>query len=449
MAIESPIEQLRNHLFRTLGLATLPLVAIGCGGRQVSDDEAADGEMTIDDADDQGDGSEDDNEDEGSGSGSSSTSSSTSTTTGDSDTDTETDVDEDPDCEVTYHSLGELEEFPDCALPLYSPLECANIFDLACTPAVDGQTCEEQCPAGICDECVRNPQVADNFGTCGSYLIEGKCCSVIGHEYDCGGGFEGRPFVVAGTQRLAAIEPSIEPSNGASIQAEALPEWLRRHLADHWSRVAAAEHASVASFAQFALRLLALGVPPTLIRDSFAAAGDEVRHAEVALALAARFAGRPLRFGALDVRGAAQQPEDLESLVLACVREGCIGETLASLELATAAASCTDPELAASLQRIADDEARHAGLAWRFVQWALARDPDLRPKVAALFDSLLHPVEIESIDQPQSLDRGARRMLRDHGCLPEDDRRRVEREGLRELLRPCATALLTSTEART
>jgi hypothetical protein len=216
-----------------------------------------------------------------------------------------------------------------------------------------------------------------------------------------------------------------------------LADPLGRHLAEHWARVAAAEHASVASFAQFVLRLLALGVPPELIRDGFAAAGDEVRHAEAALALASHHAGRSLRFGPLDVRGAARHPEDLESLVTACVREGCIGETLAALELATAADCCDDPQLAALLRSIADDEARHAALAWRFVQWALARDPGLRSTVASLFASWQ-----PSSSPPPSLEPTERDHLRRHGCLDPETRRRVEHEGLRQLLRPCANALL-------
>jgi hypothetical protein len=259
---------------------------------------------------------------------------------------------------------------------------------------------------------------------------------VIGHDEDCGSGFEGRPFIVEGSARLTSIEASRDSS-----PALELPEPLRRHLADHWTQVAAAEHASVASFARFAARLLALGAPPALIRDSFAAADDEVRHAQITLALASSYAGRALRFGSLDVRGALEPAEDLESLVLACVREGCIGETLAALELATAAASCTDARLAASLRSIADDEARHAGLAWRFVQWALGRDPGLRPKVASLFASWSPADRGEA----EPLNPSSRRLLRRAGCLPEDERRQVEREGLRELLRPCANALLGAT----
>jgi hypothetical protein len=419
MAYPSSLEHLRNHLWTSLGLA-LPAVVLACSDRQMAGDEVADDDTeTVDDSED---GSSSD-----SSSGNSTTATSTSTST--------SETGEPDGCSITFHSEGVL-EFPDCTLPVEDEFRCPTEFYLACAPALD-ETCESQCPNdGVCEECTDQPLVNAGIGSCGPYLIDGQCCAIIGLATDCWsdeGEVEGRPFVVEGTLRLPAIELDPEPS-----------DLLRRHLAEHWARVAAAEHASVASFAQFALHLLALGVPPELIRDAFAAAGDEVRHAEAALAIASRHAGRSLRFGPLDVRGAAQHPEDLESLVTACVREGCIGETLAALELATAADCCDDPQLAALLRSISNDEARHAALAWRFVQWALARDPGLRPKVASLFASWQ-----PSSSPPSSLDRATRDQLRRHGCLDPATRRRVEHEGLRQLLRPCANALLASaSEAR-
>jgi hypothetical protein len=83
----SPIEQLRKHLWITLGLAALPVVTIGCGGRQTSGTDEAVGDGI--DTDDQDDASGDEAEEaEGSGSGSTSTSTSSTSSTSESDTDT-------------------------------------------------------------------------------------------------------------------------------------------------------------------------------------------------------------------------------------------------------------------------------------------------------------------------------------------------------------------------
>lgn len=79
---------------------------------------------------------------------------------------------------------------------------------------------------------------------------------------------------------------------------------------------------------------------------------------------------------------------DLTSLAIATAREGCIGETLSALELAIQAdelasvlendlldkSSTTDRILLKNKWKIAMDEARHASLAWRTIQWVCQTD---------------------------------------------------------------------------
>lgn len=204
--------------------------------------------------------------------------------------------------------------------------------------------------------------------------------------------------------------------------------------------MARAEHASIASFARFCLDLVRVGAPPELVRDAWAAAADEVRHAELARELAARYGGEELRFGALEVSGAVDRGpgEPLERMVLACIEEGCVGETLAALRLREAAERCASPALAAALRGVADDEARHAGLAWRFVQWALRQRPGLAAVIAAGFE--------RSAPRPGP---GARTSsdaseLAAHGVLEASARVELERAAVEELLRPCARALLSN-----
>src|SRR5271170_8127653 len=62
---------------------------------------------------------------------------------------------------------------------------------------------------------------------------------------------------------------------------------------------------------------------------------------------------------------------DVKSVVATTFAEGCIGETVAALEATEALAEGEgrDPALAAVLTMIAEDEARHAELAWRSVAW--------------------------------------------------------------------------------
>jgi hypothetical protein len=136
------------------------------------------------------------------------------------------------------------------------------------------------------------------------------------------------------------------------------------------------EHASVAAFARFTLELLALGAPAGLVEASNRAADDELAHAEICFALASRFSGAPLGPGPLDIRGALTTPT-LEGVLESVVREGCVGETAAALVAAEGVAHADDPEVSRALERIAEDETRHAVLAWRFVRWALTRDAKL------------------------------------------------------------------------
>ncbi|MBK7402523.1 MAG: hypothetical protein IPJ34_41410 [Myxococcales bacterium] len=64
--------------------------------------------------------------------------------------------------------------------------------------------------------------------------------------------------------------------------------------------------------------------------------------------------------------------------------DGCVGETLGSLQLAAAASACTHPALARVLAEIAEDEARHAELAFRIVAFLLRAHPDLVDELRAL-----------------------------------------------------------------
>jgi hypothetical protein len=457
VASRSPIERLKHHLLASLGVS--PALLLGaCSGEPPSADEAGvttnpSSGSTIDDGNDDAEGTSD------GGSGvppnpttSTSTGTPTSADSGDGDPDSgdgdpgdgdgdpdKLDVAQEPDlpplgdCTVTLTDASALDEHPECPIVLDDGV-CWSSLYWGCTELEPGQTCARACVDGNCiadwTNCAGDTVYEIPSEFCGPYEIDGQCCTLAKIYEGCGS--DGRPFVIAGVARQARLHANTSNRE----RSPALSEALRERLAAHWAAVARAEHASIASFAQFGARLLALGAPPTLVRAALAAADDEVRHAELALARASQYAQTALEFGALDTSGAGNPRESLADTVLACVREGCIGETLAALELETLADACDDPELAASLRAIADDEARHAALAWQFVQWALAREPGLAKRVAALFESLAGPEA-----QPEPLDAHERELLRAHGCLPADERRQLERAGLRELVQPCAHAL--------
>jgi hypothetical protein len=149
-------------------------------------------------------------------------------------------------------------------------------------------------------------------------------------------------------------------------------------LADAWTEIGLKEHASIAAFARFTLQLMSLGAPCELVERSTAAMAEETTHAKLAFALASTYRGQNVGPGTLDIEKALDA-SSLRDIVLGTLREGCIGETIAALEAAEALEHATDPAVRATLQRITEDETKHAVLAWRFVRWAMDRaGPALR-----------------------------------------------------------------------
>ncbi len=149
----------------------------------------------------------------------------------------------------------------------------------------------------------------------------------------------------------------------------------RAALAAHWEREAAFEHASVGAFARASLSLLAVGAPPELLAATHAAAADEVEHARLAYALASAYGGSGRGPGPLAVGGAVETPS-IARLAVETFVDGCAGEATAALALREGAAASEDLEVRAILTRIAEDEERHAELAFRTVAWALGTGGD-------------------------------------------------------------------------
>lgn len=249
----------------------------------------------------------------------------------------------------------------------------------------------------------------------------------------------GRPFLVAGTARTAEV--TTRGDWLADCQLPDLgglgPEALCA-LGEAWQRAAAMEHASVAAFARFALELMSLGAPAELIDESTRAMSDESLHAKLCFSLASAYLGTKRGPGPLETQDSLLG-RDLRAIVLTAVREGCVGETLAALEAVEALEHATDPAVRRVLERISADEMRHAGLAWRFVRWALDQqtEPSLEQAVRAEFNAAL--AESDSL-RPAPVEPAAASLLA-HGILPVAQRRELRRQVLRDLVTPCFDAL--------
>jgi hypothetical protein len=199
----------------------------------------------------------------------------------------------------------------------------------------------------------------------------------------------GRPFLVAGHPVTAETRAGGESGSwrvDLAPRVDGLTAEVRAALAEAWLRDALAEHASIASFARSALELMALGAPASLIEATHRAALDETRHAKMCFSLASAYAGRDLGPGLFPFGGSMEISSDAARVVARVAVEGCIGETLAAVQASEQLAAASDPAVRAVLRVIADDEARHAELAWRIVAWALrGGDAAVRDAVADAF----------------------------------------------------------------
>lgn len=128
------------------------------------------------------------------------------------------------------------------------------------------------------------------------------------------------------------------------------------------------EAASVPAFERLADELRSHGAPEELQAAARRAAADERRHAAGMTAAARRYGARPPAFVVDPPR-----PRSLAALARENAVEGCVRETWAALLAAYQAMSAEDPAFRALMAEVAEDERRHAELAWAIDAWARTR----------------------------------------------------------------------------
>ncbi|MDX2014065.1 MAG: ferritin-like domain-containing protein [Myxococcaceae bacterium] len=142
-------------------------------------------------------------------------------------------------------------------------------------------------------------------------------------------------------------------------------------LGRHFASAAHLEAASVDAFLRLRQELVLHGAPTELRGAAVLAALEEVRHAQVTSALAARFGA--------EVVAPRVEPRPLRGLfevALDNAVEGCVRETYGALVAHHQAACAADPETREVMARIAEDETRHAELSWAIAAWAEPRLTD-------------------------------------------------------------------------
>ena len=193
----------------------------------------------------------------------------------------------------------------------------------------------------------------------------------------------GRPLRDSGEVILPALSPCVWGGwSEARIDAPLI-------VAQRYRAMAVVEASSIAAFDALHADMVRCNAPAELLRDTLHARDDEIVHAASALTIAERIDGMQVEVAALPARA----PVTIATLVREAVLDGCFGESVGAIEASECANACTIPEIAAHHARVAEDEARHAELAFRWVAWLVQRHtgeaiPALRRALADLSESV-------------------------------------------------------------
>ena len=323
-----------------------------------------------------------------------------------------------------------------CACDGVTPGRCTNagcVTDADCGPgslcAPVSTTCGPnafQCTS-VQDECITSED-----------CDLGACVFQSGHRI-CENAVCGRPFLIADAARIAELETRSDWLDAAlTPELRDLNPIQRAQLAAHWARLGQMEHASIAAFARFNLQLLSLGAPSDLIEACNRALTDETAHARMCFTLASAYGATAIGPAPLNIERCF---EDVSLIAIAklVLREGCLGETVASLEAVAAAEIAGDPAVTQALTRIARDELSHAELAFKFLRWALAQSSaEGRHELACEAAQQLADFESDARngERSRSDDR-----LALHGMLGSDALRSIHLAAARDVARPLLAAL--------
>lgn len=290
--------------------------------------------------------------------------------------------------------------------------------------------------ASSCCNAALGPGEPSGDGLCCYQSCEGVCCGralVLGD----------RALVAEAEQRNDWLVTDATLTGLPYAPRPSLTEAERGRLVELWQADALMEHASIASFARFSLQLLALGAPAQLVRDAQAAGLDEVGHAEHAFSIASRLAGRAIGPGKLSELDTPLDT-DLASVARATLVEGCIGETLAAIIAQEQAHKAGDTTARQALLGVAEDETRHAELAFRCVAWALSQGgPELRAALRSTVEQTL-----ARLPEPSSTAEVSTPALHYYGRLTADEQRKLYRHACDQILRPAFAALFASKPER-
>ena len=182
---------------------------------------------------------------------------------------------------------------------------------------------------------------------------------------------EGRPLIFEGVAQAASISLGKAWSKGPLAESSLLTLKQRQVLSTFWLKTAQMEHASVASFHQFALDLMRFGASPELLIRTNKAILDEVAHAKAAFAITEGLLGQPVSPSEFHMN--IQPTVNVSDFATKVALEGAINETIAVVLASLQRAKCTDFAIQQFLSDVIREEAEHAELAWDTLRWLVTK----------------------------------------------------------------------------
>lgn len=221
---------------------------------------------------------------------------------------------------------------------------------------------------------------------------------------------------------------------------------LRRAVGETWQRRAHEELKAAMGFTLLTQKLLEAGAPAEAITRVSRAVQDEVRHAEVCRALAARYLGAEVPWpDAVPIEVPPERGDKRALALLHGVTLGCVNETIAAVFIEQSLAATTSPSARATLGVILADEVEHGRAGWVYLA-SMIGDRDLVAAVQREMASIVRKVTACWFDDVRiTLPEGAP----EHGLPSNDDTHRSVVMALRDVVLPGFVELgLDTTAAR-
>jgi hypothetical protein len=188
----------------------------------------------------------------------------------------------------------------------------------------------------------------------------------------------GRPLRIRGRLVHPGLTEGADWASHEKPDTSGLDRATAKALEALWLHDAQKEHASVPAFSRLSWQLIGVGAPPALVIAVHQAALEEIDHACKCFALAGAFGGQTsttlpmpeLLVSPLGLSGDAYVHLARESL-----SDGCVLEDFNAEVAGACAAACTESVTKAVLEQIAREEASHAEVSWRIIEFCLDREP--------------------------------------------------------------------------